>query len=38
VDVAGVHMKIEIPAGTQITLDLAMDRYVNEPSYHNSPF
>lgn len=32
-DLSGVYLKVELPAATEITLDLAMDRYVNEPSY-----
>ena len=30
---SGSHLKVDLPAGTEITLDLATDRYVNEPSY-----
>ena len=32
-DTTGVHLKVELPAGTEITLDLATNRYVNEPSH-----
>lgn len=38
VDVNGRHVEVELPPGQEITLDLATNRYVNEPSYHNGPF
>jgi hypothetical protein len=30
-------LQVQLPPGTQITLDLATARYVNQPSY-NQPF
>ena len=32
-DVNASHLSVELPAGMEITLDLATERYVNDPSY-----
>jgi hypothetical protein len=29
----GIHIRVELPAGTQIRLTIMMDRCVNDPSY-----
>ena len=31
----GNHLRVELPAGTEILIDLATERYVNEPSYRS---
>ena len=33
VDLPNGHCSVELPPGTEIRLDLATERYVNEPSY-----
>ena len=33
VPVGGKHLRIRLPPGTEITLDLTTERFVNEPSY-----
>ena len=38
VDVNGPHLTVELPPGMEIRLDLATERYVNEPSYRSGPF
>ena len=31
------HFRVELPPGMEVNLDLEMERYVNEPSYSNTP-
>ena len=37
VEVNSTHCPVVLPAGTELTLELSTERYVNEPGYSNTP-